>query len=278
MKSNDSTKLLVVALLICVCTLYTSLSHAGGIITDDFSGTSINTQLWSYYHYDDHQRCLQEDGVLKIQIDGASSGPDYFGAGVGGNFLLKGNFEIVIDYALSNWPEANGVGAGITFMGDNFDKSGHMTQRSFGADEPETIKENYVADFQDGESLIHFEFEPVATTGKMKLTRVGSVMAGYFFNSADSSWVLLGSHDYGSSGLDDWLGFGLNAASVISTYNTDNLLVHPFAGKDVEIVFDNFQLTYDQIKSTAVPIPGTLLLLGSGLLGLAGIGRRSKKG
>ena len=275
MKKNDLTKLLVVALLICLCTLYTSLSHAG-TLTDNFDGASLDTTLWSYYHNDDNQRCLQENGVLKIQIDGASSGPDYFGAGVGGNFLLKGNFEIVIDYQLIKWPHANGVGAGINFMGDNFDKNGQMTQRSFGADEPPTIKENYVADFKDGEYLDHYQTATIDTTGKMKLTRVGSVMAGYFFNSVDDNWELVGSHDYAATGLDEWLEIGLNAVSVLATYTPDGQLVHPFAGQDVEIAFDNFQMTYDQIRY--VPIPGTLLLLGSGLLGLAGLGRRSKKG
>ena len=72
MKKSEVTKLLAVTWLICVCTLYTSLSHAG-TISDNFDGASINKRLWAQWNADQNQRCRQEGGELKIQIDGAST-------------------------------------------------------------------------------------------------------------------------------------------------------------------------------------------------------------
>jgi len=43
-------------------------------------------------------------------------------------------------------------------------------------------------------------------------------------------------------------------------------------GEEVKVAFDNLQINYDP-----VPIPGTLILLGSGLLGLAGWRRKFGK-
>ena len=114
MKKNDLTRLLIVTfLIICLCPLYSSLSH-GGTITDNFDGAALNDRLWWNYSTDQHQRCVQQGDELRIQIDGASVGEGWFNAGIISKFKLKGNFEIVVDYKLTNWPYSNGVGAGIS--------------------------------------------------------------------------------------------------------------------------------------------------------------------
>ncbi len=201
---------------------------------------------------------------MKLQIDGASTGSNYFGAGLGTRFDLKGDFEIIVDYNLANWPYSNGVGAGISCWGTdspNNNPTGQMTRRSFGADEPPTTKECYVADFMDGNYLDHAQIATSDSQGRMKLTRVGKVMTGYFWKN--NAWQKVGFHDYSLTGLDDWLMFGLNAASVTVTTIPGGQVVHPFAGKDVEIDFDNWQVTYDQIRygSSGGPAPGILQLL-----------------
>ncbi|MCX5889044.1 MAG: hypothetical protein NTY36_06280 [Deltaproteobacteria bacterium] len=256
------TKFLVVALVIIgVYALYPSPADAG-TLSDNFDGAAINTQLWWVppYHYDEHQRCLQQGGVLKIQIDGVSTGGS-FGAGLGSCFDLKGDFAIVVDYNAINWPYSNGVGAGIQYMGTKSSVNGHMTRRSFGADDPPPIKENYVTDFMDGNFLDHAQIATSDSQGKMKLTRVGKVMTGYFWQN--NTWVKVGSHDYSLTGLDDWLVIGLNANSSTGYQMPDGTWVHPFAHKDVEMDFDNWRVTYDQIRyySSGGPAPGILQLL-----------------
>ena len=75
-------------------------------------------------------------------------------------------------------------------------------------------------------------------------------MTGYYRKYVENEgwhWEQLGSHDYTATGLDDWLFIGLNANSSTATRIPDGQLVHPFAGKDVEIDFDNLQIIFDQI-------------------------------
>jgi hypothetical protein len=85
--------------------------------------------------------------------------------------------------------------------------------------------------------------------GSLKLTRVGSVLTGYF--KQNGVWQPIASHDYSASGYREWVELTLWAVSP------------PFSttGQNVEIAFDNFRLIYDQIKYTAVSAPMTMLLL-----------------
>lgn len=263
MKQMATKFLVVVLVLIGVSSLYPAFANAG-ILSDNFDGAAINAQLWWVppFQYDEHQRCLQQGGVLKIQIDGVSTGAS-FGAGLGSRFDLKGDFEIVVDYNAINWPYSNGVGAGIGFFGTKSSVNGQMTRRSFGADEPQPSdqKENYVTDFMDGNYLDHAQILTPDYQGKLKMTRVGKVMTGYYWQN--NTWKKLGSHDYSATGIDDWLQINLSANSSTGYNIPSGQLVHPFAHKDVEIDFDNWQVTYDQIRfySSGGPAGGILQLL-----------------
>lgn len=83
----------------------------------------------------------------------------------------------------------------------------------------------------------------------MKLTRVGSVMTGYFEQNGD--WQVIGSHDYSATGMDEWLEMCLSAAGHTAVV----------VSQDAAIAFDNFQVTYDQIKYTVATVGIGLLLL-----------------
>lgn len=89
-------------------------------------------------------------------------------------------------------------------------------------------------------------------SGKLKLTRVGAVLTGYFFNQATNAYQPIASHDYSVSGFEEWVEITLWA---IGPPNS------PTIGQDVEIAFDNFQVTYDQIKFVSFPLGAVDLLL-----------------
>jgi hypothetical protein len=252
MKHHNFTNFLVVALLIIgLGPLYPARSIAG-TITDNFNGAAINHRLWQPYNHDQHQRWLLQDGELKIQIDGASTGPEEFGAGVNSKFLMKGNFEVTVDYRLIKWPNANGVSIG--FNNDKHFVAGEFVIRriSIPLNQSPDFKENYKAAFDDGSMPFPIFYVPTTdTNGSLKWARVGSVMTGYFFNPQINNWQIIGSNDYSATGLDEWVGFSLNARGITPW----------FAGKDVEIAFDNFQVKYDQIKYLSAAAAGTMLLL-----------------
>jgi len=261
MKKNELTKLLVVALLIiCLGPLYPALSEAG-TISDNFDGAAVNTRLWQPFHDSQNQRMFQQGGELRIQIDGASIG-DEFGAGVQGKFFLKGNFEMTVDYRLITWPKANGVRLG--FEGPNggpgSDEIFMVKRRNEGANQPQIPENTYSAAFNDGSGYSGNILSTTDDHGSLKLTRVGSVLTGYFIQNG--VWQQIASRNCSGTGLEGWVGITLWANSRTTVELPDGTLVKLFGGQDVEIAFDNFQVTYDQIKYlSAAAAPLSLLML-----------------
>ncbi|MCX5889045.1 MAG: hypothetical protein NTY36_06285 [Deltaproteobacteria bacterium] len=246
MKHHSFTNLLVVAtLIICLGPLYPALSNAG-TITDNFSGAVINHRLWQPFFNDNPQQAfVQQAGELRLQINGQE-----FNAGVNGNFLLKGDFTMVVGYTLIKWPTANDVSLGFECGGRGENSNVEMLTRRFilpsGAPEP---RENYGAFFRDGSPQYNFTIPNLERSGRLKVTRVGSVMTGYF--EQNGVWQVIGSHDYSATGMDEWLEMCLSAAGHTAVVFS----------QDAAIAFDNFQVTYDQIRYLSAVPAGTMLLL-----------------
>lgn len=247
MKNNAFTKLLVAAFLtIGVCTLLVSLAHAG-TITDNFDGASLNTHLWRPFQNPQTQ-WVQKGGELKIKIGAGASSEE--GAGLNSRFRLKGDFEMTVDYRLILWPPANGVRLG--FEGPGFsadDYTEFMIKRiSRGADEqPNPTKEVYAADFKENLTWSGKDVETTDDHGTLKLTRAGSVLTGYFSKDG-GPWTLIRYHDYSTpTGLPEWVAVTLWATGTPTT--------------NVEIAFDNFQVSYNQVEFISDLSPLTLLLL-----------------
>jgi hypothetical protein len=197
---NDFKKFLVVVfLMIGLGPLTPALSNAG-TISDNFDGAAINKRLWQPFFNDNPQQAfVQQAGELRLQINGQE-----FNAGVNGNFLLKGDFTMVVGYALINWPTANDVSLGFECGGRGENSNVELGIRRFilpnGATEP---REQYGAFFRDGSTQYNFTIPSLERSGRLKLTRVGSVMTGYF--EQNNNWQPIGSHDYSATGMDEWL-------------------------------------------------------------------------
>jgi hypothetical protein len=241
MKKIAVAKLLVVTwLLIGVCTVHSSPSYAAwaGNIVDTFDGASINTRLWTPFQYSAHQRVTQQGGELRIQNDPGSND----GAGLISKFFWKGDFEMRVDYHLITWPPANGVRLGfedLTFM---------LKRVSYGPDEQIDSKENYLSTFKEGSTYSWYNVPTTDDHGTLKLTRTGSVLTGYFSKDG-GPWQIIGSHDYSTAPeLDQWVGVTLVASGAPTT-------------SYVEIAFDNFQVSYDQVRFNSDLSPLNLLFL-----------------
>jgi hypothetical protein len=252
MKSTGSTKLLAVTwLFIGICTLFSSPAYAAwaGNIVDTFDGASINTRLWRPFEESPHQRLSQQGGELRIQIDGGSHG----GAGVRSKFSLMGDFDMTVDYRLIAWPEPNGVKLGFEGPGgESSDQVIIVNRVSWGPDDPQNPKEVYFASFQDGAGGSGGQVPTADDHGTLKLSRVGSLLTGYFFNQATSQWQQIASYDYSATGFKEGVEITLWASASGSTAPI---------GQDSEIAFDNFQVSYDQVRFNSDLSPLNLLLL-----------------
>jgi hypothetical protein len=249
MKKITVTKLLAF-LLIGVCILSSSLSDAGyaGNIVDNFDGASLNTRLWRTFQ-DDQTHWVQQGGELRVTI-GAGAGEC---VQVESKFRLKGDFEMTVDYRLITWPPANGARLG--FEGPGFSGADYaqcMVKRiSRGADEqPNPSKEVFMASFKEGSEWTAEDVVTLNTTdeyGSLKLIRAGNRMTGSF--SKDGGlWQEITSRDYSTpTGLPEWYAVTLSVCGRPST--------------NVEIAFDNFQVSYDQVSFISDLSPVTLLLL-----------------
>jgi hypothetical protein len=246
MKETAFPRLLVATLgIIAVCSFSPPLAVVGyaGSIVDNFDGASLNTSLWKPFNSPQTQ-WVQQGGELRIKI-GAGSNE---GAGLNSKFRLQGDFEMTVDYRLITWPPDNGVRLG--FEGPGFSASDYvefMVKRvSFGPDEPQNPKENYLAMFKEGTQWYGGNWTTADDHGSLKLTRVGSVLTGYFlFNGG---WIPIGSHDYATPpGLPGWFAVTLWANGTPSA--------------DVEIAFDNFRVSYTTVAFSSGLAPLSLLLL-----------------
>lgn len=244
--TNSSIKLPVMAFLaIYLGLLAVGVSHAG-TIADNFSGATINTRLWRPVAEFQHQRVTQQNGELLIQIDQNSSGM----GGVEAKFLLKGDFDVTVDYRLVTQPTNNGVRLGIE--GDvAAGPVGYFEARRFSLrpDDPwpDDPYHPLGKDFYHG--VCNYYSVDVATTdgqGSLRVTRVGSVLASYYGHNG--VWTQICSN----TGSGDWARIMLGAAS--GDGNTPPV-------QNIQVAFSNFQVIYDQVKYLSDPSPVTMLLL-----------------
>ena len=111
--------------------------------------------------------------------------------------------------------------------------------------------------------------------GPWKLWDSTDPSSGYvnaFLHSSNAA--LSGSTQQGADGQLLWLGFGVYAGQVATW---DSSIGNPAMGPTGGPGWDKSSDANVQVYGAPVPIPGALWLLGSGLVGLAGLRRRSKR-
>ena len=201
------------------------------VLSDDFNDNAINSSLWKAVSSGSGPTVFEINQRLEIALPAHSANDPsapIFSAGYSSVCRLRGDFDVQVDYRLLTWPSRNGVRIGL-----NSSTLGGVSRISggngdgFGA-------EVYLTNFVQGCCGI------IGTTdqaGKLRLVRAGTTVSGHYFNSANGTWVRIGSS---SASSED------SVISLAAWSHDAN-----FTNQDVRIAFDNFAINQGQLTCLA---------------------------
>jgi hypothetical protein len=170
-------------LALCSALLFGTQAHAQ-VLIEDFDDDSIDPALWTAHVYGSGPQLAEVNGQLEIVIPATSSGAD-FGVKLSSNFLLRGDFEVQVDFRLIEWPYSNGVRLGLGTDQDGLLPHPGVERISFGqSDYPWAPREAYLTDFPDG---VHGITATDDAVGTLRLVRKGNWQTGYYHDP--DGWV-----------------------------------------------------------------------------------------
>lgn len=178
---------------------------ASTVLNDNFNSNSINTTLWQPRITGIGLSVVAANQRIEVSLPGNSSNDptsQAFGAGLSSVCLLRGDFDIQVDFNLLLWPQSSGVRVGLSLQDlpvpiPAVERTGFVP-----IDFPSLPRELYLTDFGDG-------VQGVATsdlTGTLRVTRTGATLSGYYLSSGN--WILVHSVPTSSTGDSH---FGLRA-------------------------------------------------------------------
>jgi hypothetical protein len=152
------------------------------VFLEDFDDNSINPDFWTVDLFGSGPQLAEADQELQIVFPSASSGVA-FGGGLVSNFLLRGDFDVQVDYRLITWPFSNGVRLALAI-----EEEYGVERTSFGSqsDYPHLPREVYLTHFSDGATGFTATSD---VSGTLRLVRVGATETGYYYSAGD--WVLI---------------------------------------------------------------------------------------
>ena len=209
-------------LALCFAVLLGTQARAE-VLLEDFNDNSIDPALWTTYVYGSGPQLAEVNQQLEIVIPGTSSGVD-FGVKLASEFLLRGDFDVQVDFRLLAWPFGNGVRMGLGMDQEGLLPHPGVERISFGQDDyPGCPREAYLTDFPDGVYGITGTDD---VTGSLRLVRSGDTQTGYYY-SADG-WVAIHTGPAPTTDVGvkvaAWSGYQFMHWDVFAAY--DNFIVN----------------------------------------------------
>ncbi|MFN8176887.1 MAG: hypothetical protein U0167_03120 [bacterium] len=172
---------------LCSALLLGAPGHAE-VFRDNFDDNHIDPTVWVTDVWGSGPQIAEANQQLEISMPGSSSGQE-IGCKLASVFLLRGNFDVQVDFRLLTWPVGNGVRMGMGIDEVGFPSHAGVERTSFGqSDYPGWPREVYCVDFPDG---VHGITGTEDFTGTLRLVRSGNSQTGYY-RSGDT-WVVIGT-------------------------------------------------------------------------------------
>jgi len=221
----------------------------GGTISETFTDNHYDTNLWVLSTMGQGTTATITNNELEVTVGGSGYG------NFSGDFTLTGDFTMTVDFTLINWPPDNGTQLSIgTYSGSS---SPFQVARCNTGGQNSGVEQYFT--FILGQYTGTNGITGPTHSGKLRMVRTGNTMVGSYYDG--SNWIAIGSNTNSGLGgaVSVWLGIG--------PYGNN------YSGTPAKAAFDNIQV---QWNTNPVPVPGALLLFGTGLLGLGAHGLRRR--
>lgn len=214
--------------------LFCALPASAAIVSDDFNDGVLNEGLWAFTGAGTGPTVEERDQRLEIRLPSTSTG-DLFYAGVRARSLFRGDLDVQVDFQALDYPLKNGVRIGIVI---------HHPGGAFASVQRTSLSERE-AFSEPREGYILDTGGPLGRhpggdlTGKLRLTRVGAVITGYYWDVEAGAWVPFAS----GMGPEEDVEIGL------SVWSHDAA----FGDQDVHVALDNFIVNKGQVVGPTLP-------------------------
>jgi len=202
------------------------------VFREDFNDNYIDPALWIVQMYGSGPELTETNQELQIFFPRYSSGGD-FGFILRSTWLLRGDFDVQVDFRLITWPHQNGIRMAMGIYEDGLYHYPGVERISFGRNDYYEGWEVYLTDFADG---VHGITQTDQMTGTLRLVRTGSQQTGYY--SSGGHWVPIHT---GPAPTGD-VPFKVSAFSA-----------YQFTQQDVRAAWDNLVVNRGEIVDLPVP-------------------------
>jgi hypothetical protein len=222
------------SVVLALCSMLLCGAQAGTqVFVEDFNDDHVDPDHWAVDLYGSGAQMAEVNHELEFTMPSSSSGSE-FGARLVSRFLLRGDFDIKVDFNLLRWPYYNGVRTAIGLTDSLYDDYG-VQRSSLSARESLGAQEVYIADFGP------FVLVPTQTfIGKLRLVRSGATQTGYYSNAGQ--WIPILTDSAPTADI----------AIQLHAWSHD----YAFEQQEVRAAFDNFTVTKGQV--VWVPEPASL--------------------
>lgn len=209
------------------------------VFVEDFNDDRINPDVWEAVLYGSGAEIAEVNQELLFTMPSGSSG-DEFGSRLLSRFLLRGDFDIRVDFRLHQWPYFNGVRTAMGLTDSLYDDYG-VERSSLSSSEPLGAQEVYIADFGPYVLVPTQDF-----TGTLRLVRSAGTQTGYYRSAG--AWIAIQTDSAPTSDI----------AIQLHAWSHD----YAFQHREVRAAFDNFTVMTGEVIWIPEPAMPLVILVG----------------